>query len=148
MRISGIGAQPMIFNTNTVTSQSLDKIQGISDDVTSQKIDYSALNEEDNTNPLRKGTSANFMDILASQLAMSAQNASRVMKPEEAEEEAVASVMEDMQQEQMQNMQESSNMQQEENDVMAAGADDMFGQNHTNLFQMNRAIEAYTAFSA
>ena len=82
MGIGAIGFQPYIYNTNSVSSLSMNRVKPIEDDVTQASTDYSALtNEELNVNPLKKGESANFVDILESQMAMSRQNAARLMVP-------------------------------------------------------------------
>lgn len=89
MGIGAIGAatyQPYIYNTNKVTSASLGRVKPVDDDVTKSSTDYSALTDESlNINPLKKGESANFSDIFESQMAMSRQNAARVMMPFEGE---------------------------------------------------------------
>lgn len=80
MQISGIGFQPYIYNTNAVSSASMNKISSIGSDVSSQKTDFSPLSESSsNENPLKMGESKNFMDILSSQMSMSQMNATRVM---------------------------------------------------------------------
>lgn len=93
MRVGGIGSamvQPYIYNTNTVSRNSLNKVSGISDDVTKSKTDFSGLSESGkNTNPLRMGETKDFAGILAQQFFTGQMNAARVikvadeMKPEE-----------------------------------------------------------------
>lgn len=77
--IGGYSYQPYIYNTNTMSARSMDKIQGIGDDLTSAKTDFSFLtDEEQNINPLQKGQTANFADIFAQQMQMSRMNANRI----------------------------------------------------------------------
>ncbi len=84
MQVGAVGFQPYIYNTNRVSSASMNKVQGISNDLTSQKTDYSGLTSEaENINPLRKGESANFVDIISMQMQIGQNNANRIMKPAE-----------------------------------------------------------------
>ena len=84
MRVGGIGSamvQPYIYNTNTVSRNSLNKVSGISDDVTKSKTDFSGLSESDkNTNPLKMGETKDFAGILAQQFFTGQMNAARVIK--------------------------------------------------------------------
>lgn len=80
MRIGSLMYTPYIYNTNMLSSNSLSKISPIGDDLTTAKTDYSSLTDGSlNINPLGKGESANFFDILGMQMQMSRLNASRVM---------------------------------------------------------------------
>lgn len=82
MRIGAVGGysyNPYIYNTNSVSSASMNKIQGIGDDLLKSKTDFSALTEQETTNPLRKGESLDFMGILDMQLQMSRMNEARLM---------------------------------------------------------------------
>jgi len=80
MGIGAIGAvsstiyNPYVYNSNRVTSASLNKISSIPDDVTSEKLDYSLLvsNNTENVNPLKPGETKNFADVLLSQMSESA----------------------------------------------------------------------------
>ncbi len=84
MQVGAVSFQPYIYNTNSVSSASMNKVQGISDDLLSQKTDYSGLTSEaENINPLRMGESANFVDILSMQMQIGQNNANRIMKPAE-----------------------------------------------------------------
>ena len=84
MNISGITEQTYIYNTNKVSSASMNKISRISNDVQQGKVDFSklrTLQTAENTNPLKKGTSKNFSEIVAAQFASSQANAARIMQP-------------------------------------------------------------------
>lgn len=82
MGIGAIGYQPYIYNTNQISPASMNRVKPVEDDVTKPSTDYSALTDmSKNINPLQKGESADFADILESQMAMSARNAARVMIP-------------------------------------------------------------------
>lgn len=78
--IGGLGYSPYIYNTNTVNSASLSRVKPVEDDVTKASTDYSSLTDDSlNVNPLKRGESANFVDILESQMALSRQNQARLM---------------------------------------------------------------------
>lgn len=78
----GLDFNPYIYNTNTLSPSSMNRVKAVSDDVSKSSTDYSELiNDELNVNPLKKSESANFVDIFESQMAMSRMNADRVMVP-------------------------------------------------------------------
>ncbi|MCR5421254.1 MAG: hypothetical protein K6E98_09615 [Lachnospiraceae bacterium] len=80
MRIGAVGINPYIYNTNSVSSASLNKIKGIGSDVTSSKTDFSGLTGAgENENPLRMGETKNFVDIVEMQMQMGRLSAARVM---------------------------------------------------------------------
>lgn len=87
MRIGALGAmdfRPFIYNTNRLNGNSLRKIAPIGKDLVSSKTDFSGLTDEDlNENPLRRGQTANFMDVWNKQMQTGRLNASRIMKPME-----------------------------------------------------------------
>lgn len=82
MQVGGIGAysyQPYIYNTNTLSARSMDKIQAIDSDLSSAKTDFSFLSEEAvNINPLQKGETPDFAGIFAAQMQMSRMNEARI----------------------------------------------------------------------
>ncbi len=92
MRIEAVGFQiyqPYIYNTNAVSGNSLSRVKPIGDDLLASGTDFSGMTEEEETlNPLRRGETANFADVLAMQMQMGRMNADRIMKP--AEEAASA----------------------------------------------------------
>lgn len=95
MRIGAVSFQtyqPYIYNTNTVSGNSLSKVNPISDDLLSSKTDFSGMTDEEqqNLNPLRRGETVNFADVLAMQMQMGRMNADKIMKPAE---ESVSNVM-------------------------------------------------------
>ena len=82
MGIGAIGSNPYIYNTNYLSEASLNRVKPVDIDVTKPSTDYNALTDESlNVNPLKKGETANFVDILESQMAQSRANAARVMVP-------------------------------------------------------------------
>ncbi len=95
--LSAYGVQPYVYNTNIVSSASMNKLSRISDDVLDKKIDYSELADESkNINPLKKGQTLDFQSMLQMQMQRGQNNAARIMRPAEdttdgAEETAQAS---------------------------------------------------------
>lgn len=169
MRIGALGYSPYIYNTNYVSAESLDKIAPIDDDLVTSGTDYSSLTDDSlNENPLRRGETSNFMDILSMQFQMSQMNASRLIKPAE---ETAQSAAQDSRRDQSMGIQTVTELMQEtgtvtesaqseemmmdlQQDMMADGTDDMMQQMNPatqtanmqierNLFAMQRAAEAY-----
>lgn len=95
MRIGAIAYQPYVYNTNTVSAKSLNRIGAIPNDATAGRTDFEELaNDKENVNPLGIGKSANFMDILSSQMAMSRTRSAMLLKPAASgEENAMAGAM-------------------------------------------------------
>lgn len=96
MRIEALAYQPYVYNTNTVSSASLNRIGAIPNDATAGRTEFEDLSkEQENVNPLRKGESANFMDILSSQMAMSRTKSAMLLKPAAAadDEDVAASAL-------------------------------------------------------
>lgn len=123
MRIGAAGFSPYIYNTNYVSAASMDKVAPIDDDLVTSGTDYTSLTDDSlNENPLHKGETSNFMDVLAMQFQMSQLNASRLIKPAE---EVAASAAQDSRRDQSVGVQEA----------------DM--QVDRNLFAMQKAAEAY-----
>ncbi len=81
---SAISFRPYVYNTNMVSSVSMNKLSRISDDVLDKKIDYSGLTDESlNENPLKKGQTLDFQGMLAMQMQRGQYNAARIMRPVE-----------------------------------------------------------------
>lgn len=94
MAIAPIGAysaQPYVYNVNSLSRSSMNKISGIPEDaVMSQKLNVE-VSEEENQNPLKRGETKNFADIMMQQMSQGIQNATRafVSAPEqEAKQQA------------------------------------------------------------
>ena len=82
MRIGAVGVgsyQPYIYNTNTVSRASLNKVGKIGDDLLDKKTDFSELTQE-NVNPLKKGETRNYEDIYNMQMQMGQMNATRLFR--------------------------------------------------------------------
>lgn len=90
--LNAYGAQPYVYNTNNVSSASMNKLSRISDNVLDRKVDYNELtDEEKNVNPLRKGQTLDFQSVLERQMVRGQNAAARVMKaPQEAENTTTA----------------------------------------------------------
>lgn len=95
MQIGAVSMRPYVYNTNAVGRNSMNKISAISDDVTSSRLDASALvsdeaKKQETTNPLKRGQSLDFAGIIQMQMQMSRMNAARIMQPAEKEQEELA----------------------------------------------------------
>ena len=97
MAVGAIGAvgslayDPYIYNTRQISSASLNKSGRISDDATDGGVDFSAVEkveEQVNINPLRRGETANFGDILMSQMNLSRIHQSQLLGDAQVQEMA------------------------------------------------------------
>ena len=68
-----------VYNPNTVSANSMDKLSRISDDVLDKKIDYSDMAEKENQNPLKKGQTIDFEGIVAKQMQQGQNRAAKLM---------------------------------------------------------------------
>jgi len=171
MRIASLGFSPYIYNTNMLSGSSLSKISAIGDDLTTAKTDYSSLTDASlNINPLGRGESASFFDILDMQMSMSRLNASRIMSSEDTSSAVDAEMIQQPEGRPEVDMAPADQMEIQEvvspedyaadavsladNAVDAADALQDFGpvnpmeeilsvQYDRNLYQMQRATEAY-----
>lgn len=171
MRVGSLGFAPFIYNTNMLSGSSLSKVSAIGDDLTSAKTDYSALTDASlNINPLGKGETANFIDILGMQMQMSRMNESRVMTSEDAPVSPESEMMQavdmrteaDMAPAEQMEIQEALSPEELVSDVASLADSAMDGAEATqdfqpvnrmeelfsmqydrNLYQMQRATEAY-----
>jgi len=136
MQIGAIGAMnytPYIYNTNTVSRASMNKISGISDDLLDSKTDFSALSGE-TTNPIKKGQSLDFAGIIQEQMQMSRLNASRVMKDAPLEEATQAAGVS--------SVQETETVAEVANSIMPVSAQENAGAAAT-AFDYAKAMAAY-----
>ena len=94
MAVGAVGAvgslayDPYIYNTRQVSSTSLNRIGRISDDATDGGVDFSAVEkveEQVNINPLKRGETANFADVLMSQMNLSQIRQSQLLGSEPAQ---------------------------------------------------------------
>ena len=147
--LSAYGFQPYVYNTNTVSASSMNKLSKISDDVLDKKIDYSELADESkNVNPLKKGQTLDFQAMLEMQMQRGQNNAARVMKPAQTQEEdgetAQASEAAVVQ------MNEATAKAAEQTVAVTADSSaDMAGANAGNAnisYQMQQALNAYEMF--
>ena len=80
MRIGAVGASPYVYNTNSVSAASLNRIDAIGSDTSASRSDFSGLSSAmENVNPLKMGETKNFVDVMEMQLQMGRMNAARVM---------------------------------------------------------------------
>ena len=151
MRIGALNAynfQPYIYNTNTVSSASMNKLSKISDDVLDKKIDYNELADESkNINPLKKGQTLDFQSMLEMQMQRSQNNAARVMRPAQ-----------DTQTEEEETTQSSNANVTQFNQISAQASETAASANETDTantnsdngsnisYQMQQALNAYGMF--
>lgn len=131
--IGSIAFQPYVYNTNQLSSASMNRLSKISDDVLDKKVDYSELADSSkNVNPLKKGQTLDFNSLFEMQMQKGRANAAKVMANEEEEKAEAANVQETKQQA----AQETATTGDDSNAVYSS-------------FQMQQAISAYeTAMTA
>lgn len=83
MGIGALGAigtyQPYIYNTNTINRSSLNAIDKVDNNVSKSHIEKPVSSYAEQTeNPLALGETANFADVLDSQMQMAKNNADRI----------------------------------------------------------------------
>ena len=137
MQIGAVGMtfQPYVFNTNTVSANSLNKVSPIADDALTSSVDY--YSNSKNQNPLKMGQTSNFADVLAMQMQLGHNNAARIMKPAEEEMEA------ERVQSETQAVGSISEQTAETVENIIGNVTDP-GQSGTISYQLSRAIDAYT----
>lgn len=162
MRIGAIAYQPYVYNTNTISSASLNRIGAIPNDATAGRTDFEDLTkEQENVNPLRKGESGNFMDILSSQMAMSRTKSAMLLKPAASadDEDIAASAVQQDETTGKEAVQQVSDIVRKE-DVGQQAADDMLTigdeesgatgapmnetQENAMSYRMRHALDAYS----
>lgn len=157
MQIGAISFRPYIYNTNMLSGSSLSKVSSIGDDLLTGKTDFSALTDESNVNPLKKGESSNFVDILEMQMQMGRMNAARIMKP--GEDEALQVADDAATQESLKSAKTEETVSIAVKNGNAVSTDGILKdfqpasniekmqsmQSDRNLFMMRRAAEAYEA---
>ena len=142
MRIDAVSFQPYVYHVNAISPASMNRLSKISDDVLDQKTDFSGLVE--NENPLQKGQTLNFADMLQMQMQRGRSAAARVMKPaEEAQEQTNAAVQD------RENAADAVQFEKEtvENaqNVQTAAFEDG-SQDGISNYRMQQAISAYEMF--
>ncbi|MDE7017374.1 MAG: hypothetical protein K2P65_07315 [Lachnospiraceae bacterium] len=149
MRIGGMGNiyPTFIYNPNTVSARSMNRLSKISDDVLDKKVDYSEVEAQENQNPLRKGQTLDFEGILAKQMQQGQNRAARIMgsetKPvEETSERTDALFPEEGERTET----VSRNAQAEAASKKTVKGMDTEDKNRISVMQMQRAMEAYGMF--
>lgn len=142
MKIGAVSFQPYVYNVNAISSASMNKLSGISDNVLDQKTDFRGLVE--NENPLKKGQTLNFQDVFKMQMQRGRNAAARVMKPtEEAQEQTNAAVQDRKNAAEAVQIEKETveNAQNLQTAAFESGAQDGVGN-----FRMQQAINAYEMF--
>lgn len=146
MTIGAISFQPYVYNVNAISQASMNKLSRISDNVLDKKTDFSGLVE--NENPLKKGQTLNFQDMLEMQMQRGRNNAARVMKPmEKAQEEAGAGTEQAYSAANAVQVQPGRDTASENaQNVQTAAFDGSGAENGVSDFRMQQAINAYEMF--
>lgn len=85
MAVGAIGSvtstlyNPYVYNTNSLSKASLNKINAIPDDVTKAKTEVEPYSNDLNVNPLSVGETKNFADVLMSQMSRSSYKQAQVL---------------------------------------------------------------------
>lgn len=136
-----------VYNPNTVSAKSMDKLSKISDDVLDKKVDYSEMAAEENQNPLKRGQTIDFEGIVAKQMQQGQNRAAKLMPkglvPEEEKTDEKVVQMPVRQEENAQ-AEEAADMDDTANEEAENNASSM--QTQTPSMQMERAIQAYEMF--
>lgn len=142
MRIDAVSFQTYVYHVNAISPASMNRLSKISDDVLDQKTDFSGLVE--NENPLQKGQTLNFADMLQMQMQRGRSAAARMMKPaEEAQEQTNAAVQDrenaaDAVQFEKETVENAQNVQ--------TAAFESGSQDGISNYRMQQAISAYEMF--
>lgn len=147
MTIGAVSFQPYVYNVNAVSPASMNRLSRISDDVLDKKTDFSGLVE--NENPLKKGQTLNFQDMLRMQMQRGWRNAARVMKPSEeetsAQEQTTQEVVQPDETVRTAPITQRNQAAQPEETAVAPAAESGV-QDGVSNFRMQQAIDAYQMF--
>ena len=152
MGIGGVGSAygagsiypSYVYNPNTVSSKSMDKLSRISDDVLDKKTEYNNSDVEENQNPLKKGQTIDFEGIVAKQMQQGQNRAARIMAKGPVPEEEKAAEVVQMPERQKETADVESPDIEEAVANNKAGNEEQAMQNPS--MQMQRAIQAYEMF--
>lgn len=147
MGISGVGSAygmagiypSYVYNPNTVSVRSMDRLSRISDDVLDKKTEYNGSDVEENQNPLKRGQTIDFQGIVAKQMQQGQNRAARMMPDGLApkEEKAAEVVQMPVPQE------EAADVEAPDMEEAAANTNN---ESNAQSMQMQRAIQAYEMF--
>lgn len=152
MRIGAISFQPYVYNVNAISTASMNKLSRISDNVLDKKTDFSGLVE--NENPLRRGQTLNFQDMLEMQMQRGRSAAARMIKPAQAAQEQEGAEAAQTQDAAVKfNRENAVNVVRTEKEtadnaqnVQTAAFDGSGAENGVSNFRMQQAISAYAMF--
>ncbi len=152
MRIGAISFQPYVYNVNAISPASMNKLSRISDNVLDKKTDFSGLAE--NENPLKRGQTLNFQDMLEMQMQRGRSAAARMIKPAQAAQEKDGAEAAQTQDAAVKfNRENAVNVVRTEQEtadsaqnVQTAAFDGSGAENGVSNFRMQQAISAYAMF--
>ena len=130
----------------------MNKLSRISDNVLDKKTDFSGLAE--NENPLKRGQTLNFQDMLEMQMQRGRSAAARMIKPAQAAQEKGGAEAAQTQDEAVKfNRENAVNVVRTEQEtadsaqnVQTAAFDGSGAENGVSNFRMQQAISAYAMF--
>lgn len=152
MRIGAISFQPYVYNVNAISPASMNKLSRISDNVLDKKTDFSGLVE--NENPLRRGQTLNFQDMLEMQMQRGRSAAARMIKSAQAAQEQEGAEAAQTQDAAVKfNRENAVNVVRTEKEtadnaqnVQTAAFDGSGAENGVSNFRMQQAISVYAMF--
>lgn len=152
MRIGAISFQPYVYNVNAISTASMNKLSRISDNVLDKKTDFSGLVE--NENPLRRGQTLNFQDMLEMQMQRGRSAAARMIKSAQAAQEQEGAEAAQTQDAAVKfNRENAVNVVRTEKEtadnaqnVQTAAFDGSGAENGVSNFRMQQAISVYAMF--
>ena len=142
MRIGGVGSfyQAYVYNANVLSSNSMNKLSRISDDVLDQKVDYSGLVQEENQNPLEVGETLDFESVLEKQMSEGYTRAAKIFPDGIEPMDGNVTISVEGEEFMLPDMAEEMN---ESVELMTDNQADLAGESQNFSYQMQRAIQAY-----
>ncbi len=144
MRIGAISFQPYVYNVNAISPASMNKLSRISDNVLDKKTDFSGLAE--NENPLKRGQTLNFQDMLEMQMQRGRSAAARMIKPAQETAQTQDAAVKFNRENAVNVVRTEQETADNAQNVQTAAFDGSGAENGVSNFRMQQAISAYTMF--
>ncbi len=144
MRIGAISFQPYVYNVNAISPASMNKLSRISDNVLDKKTDFSGLAE--NENPLKRGQTLNFQDMLEMQMQRGRSAAARMIKPAQETAQTQDAAVKFNRENAVNVVRTEQETADNAQNVQTAAFDGSGAENGVSNFRMQQAISAYAMF--
>jgi hypothetical protein len=144
MRIGAISFQPYVYNVNAISPASMNKLSRISDNVLDKKTDFSGLAE--NENPLKRGQTLNFQDMLEMQMQRGRSAAARMIKPAQETAQTQDAAVKFNRENAVNVVRTEQETADSAQNVQTAAFDGSGAENGVSNFRMQQAISAYAMF--